>query len=736
MKKFSILLVMFLVLGFALVACGGETPVDTAAIDAANEAAAAAEALAASAQATAEAAASALADAQAAGGQDDSAVADLQAQLEAAQAAQEAAEAEAAAAADEAAAAEAAAAAAVESAASASTFTGQLPVDVPREEVFVVDQIFRYGVAGNYNIWTASGTTPHRHAMMNETLWITDQETGQRMYDAAVSDPIYNDDFTQMTVELRDNIYWSDGVQFTADDLIFTVDTLKTHEELGQSGWGIQLNQFMESAEKVDDFTVQFNLSQPNPRFHTLFEARWNGVYMMPKHIMENVDNLGEWAFEDPVVLGAYVPTQFDPTGFWELYERREDWDRSPAGTLLNNPGPKYVLTIFYGDSTRKAIAMSRGELDVFFDADYEAFASVLDATDTARSWYTEFPWAYPNEVSTRQFAFNLDKEPYNNKDVRWALALALDVVTLQTEYIGGVAKVTYLPVPPTASLSEIYLDPMEEWVQNLEIEIEPGEMYQPYDPTVPDRIAEWAEGQGYTVPGTPHEVFGTGWWKYDPEVAERLLLKNGFSRNDSGQWLLPSGEVWTIDLQSPPDENDAFRAANAAADMWGEFGITVNLQGLERNVWNQNNEVGQFDVSTPWYSYVKANGDSWSEVRGMHPDLYAPIGESTNSTGSGFLGIGRINDPQIGEYIDAMVPVNPDDPTNFAMVQEFLQYTVEQMYNITTISFKKFVTWDERFWTGFPTAEEPAVMPLYWFQGGKYAIQSLEPVGGTTSSN
>ena len=87
MKKFSILLVMFLVLGFALVACGGETPVDTAAIDAANEAAAAAEALAASAQATAEAAASALADAQAAGGQDDSAVADLQAQLEAAQAA-------------------------------------------------------------------------------------------------------------------------------------------------------------------------------------------------------------------------------------------------------------------------------------------------------------------------------------------------------------------------------------------------------------------------------------------------------------------------------------------------------------------------------------------------------------------------------------------------------------------------------------------------------------------------
>ena len=37
-----------------------------------------------------------------------------------------------------------------------------LPVDVPREELFVADQIFRYAVTGNYNLW-GSGGTPHRH---------------------------------------------------------------------------------------------------------------------------------------------------------------------------------------------------------------------------------------------------------------------------------------------------------------------------------------------------------------------------------------------------------------------------------------------------------------------------------------------------------------------------------------------------------------------------------------------
>ncbi len=33
----------------------------------------------------------------------------------------------------------------------------QLPVDVPREEVFVADQIFRYSVIDNYNFWIPNG---------------------------------------------------------------------------------------------------------------------------------------------------------------------------------------------------------------------------------------------------------------------------------------------------------------------------------------------------------------------------------------------------------------------------------------------------------------------------------------------------------------------------------------------------------------------------------------------------
>jgi len=603
-----------------------------------------------------------------------------------------------------------------------------LPVDVPREELFVIDQIYRYGVAENYNIWLTTGSeTPHRHALMHETLWYRDQETGERVYGLAVSDPQYNEDFTQMTVELREGVMWTDGTPFTADDVIFTVETLKAVPELGQSGWSAAFNQFVDSVEAVDDMTIQFNLLEANPRFHNFFETRWNGVYIMPKHIYETVEDYGSYTFPDPVVLGNYVPVQADPNGFWELYERRADPENSIAGIVTGNEGPKYVITIFYGDSTRKAIAMSRGELDVYFDADIEAFETTLDTTPTARSWYTDFPWAYPNEVSTRMFTFNYEGQPlFQNADVRWALALSLNIVELQTEYIGGVAKVTFMPNPPTQSLQVLYHDPMEEWLLDLQVDLGDGEMYNVYDPSVPEQIAAWAEEQGYNVPGTPREVFGTGWWKYDLEVAEKLMLKAGMTK-DGDQWMTPDGEPFSIDLISPPDENDAFRMANAAADMWSDFGIDVNLQGLERNVWDQNQRVGQFDISTPWTNFGLASGDAWPEIRNDHPQYIVPVGEDA-ATGGGdtYITSMRLNDPVLGEMIDQMAVTDPSTPESIELNTEYYKYWVENMYSITAIAFKKFVTWDERYWTGFPTAEDPNYMPLYWFHGGKFAVQNL----------
>src|SRR5258706_4156131 len=155
---------------------------------------------------------------------------------------------------------------------------GGLPVDVPRKDVFAADQIFRYDSVDNYNMWINGTVTPTRHGLIMDTLWYSDAETGKRVYGAAVADPVYNKDFTEMTVKLRDNIAWSDGVPFSADDLVYTIQTIMKNPKL--DAFYAQLNQYVSKVEKVDANTVKFTLKEANPRFHYNFETRWNGDYM------------------------------------------------------------------------------------------------------------------------------------------------------------------------------------------------------------------------------------------------------------------------------------------------------------------------------------------------------------------------------------------------------------------------------------------------------------------------
>jgi len=270
------------------------------------------------------------------------------------------------------------------------------------------------------------------------------------------------------------------------------------------------------------------------------------------------------------------------------------------------------------------------------------------------------------------------------------------------------------------------YHNPMEEWLTNFELDVD-GEKYKPYDPTVPDQIRAWAEAQGYAVTGEARDMFGTGWWKYAPDVAEKLLVKNGFKKGSDGKWMTADGKLWTIDLQSIPDENDAFRMANAAKDQWSKFGINVNFQSLERSVFDQNVAVGQFQIYTPWYSWSLASGDAWPQIQSLRTDRYAPVGSDVRTTGGNGM---RIKDTEIDKFIAEMEKVSPDSEENFALVTEFLKYWVEKAYFVTQIGFKKFVTWDQQYWTGFPTSEDPKYMPLYWFHGGKFTFEVIKPAG------
>ena len=211
---------------------------------------------------------------------------------------------------------------------------------MPRNETLIVEN--PEGTiknAGWFNIWAtnAGGQSTGLHQLAMDTFWYIDPDHGlDGVWDNSLASepPIYNADFTEMTVKLRQGIYWSDGVEFTADDVVFTTNTHLNTNGLVRSAQ-FQLN--VASVEAPDPYTVVFKLKKPNSRFHSLFTVRWNAAWIMPKHVFEGKDPL-QFDFNPPVSLSAYTLHSYDPNGQWFTWQKRDDWQRTSSAASAS-PG-------------------------------------------------------------------------------------------------------------------------------------------------------------------------------------------------------------------------------------------------------------------------------------------------------------------------------------------------------------------------------------------------------------
>lgn len=282
----------------------------------------------------------------------------------------------------------------------------QLSEDTPREETLITDVLGgRARNPGKFNAFVATGITSDRgiQQLMLEPLWTIEPATGEVINSLAAEGPIYNEDFTQMTVKLREGCQWSDGVPITADDIVYGIELCMQNEGMGYNS---QLSLNVNKVYKTDDYTVVFELKQPNARFHANLIDRWGGWRPFPKHIFEKVEDPLSFEFNPPISSGPYVLKDYDQAGYWTLWERREDWDKTPTGMLYGMPKPKYVLFYYYGDATNKVIAQANHNLDSV-DLTLEAFRALLEQNKYSRGYRKEYPWVVNIDPCMTGLMFN-----------------------------------------------------------------------------------------------------------------------------------------------------------------------------------------------------------------------------------------------------------------------------------------------------------------------------------------
>ncbi len=603
-------------------------------------------------------------------------------------------------------------------------------VDLPRNETLIINN--PEAPASNpgwFNIWVAGaggGWSTGLHQLNLDTLWFIDPDAGLdgSLYNELASEPwIYNEDFTEMLVHLKKGILWSDGVEFTSADVKYTVDTQKDNPGYV---WGASLADTVASVETPDDYTVLFKLKKPNARFHSNFAVRWSASYIMPKHIFEKQADPKAFDFNPPVALGPYTLHSYDPNGAWYIWERRPDWDKTGMAEW-GKPAPKYVIYQSIPSVDKRLIEMVNGNLDMIHDLSPEGMFNLAKQDPTARGWFPGFPYAHPDPTLVMAI-FNTQKEPFNDKRVRWALTLMLDPVEMSMASYRGAATLSAIAMPPTGTHTDDYHGPMQQWL--IDYELNTGKsMIKPYDPTVGDKIAAMVRPQfGDQVPTDEtmiHKSFGYGWWKKDLKAAGELLESAGFTKQGD-KWYKPDGSQFKITVNTFVD-GVVNRLGTDIAQQWTMAGVDTTPVA-DPVIYGTTLDLGQFEVATAW-SIESWGGNpdlSWF-LDSWHSDFVAAPGDRQPSRNWQ-----RWADPRLDQIIETMrVTEFNDAAANIALGDDFIKLMVDEMPMMPIMSFNVFSAYDTRYWTGFPTAEEnPYANIVNNWANSKYILTQLKPTG------
>ncbi len=242
-----------------------------------------------------------------------------------------------------------------------------------------------------------------------------------------------SDDNMTYTFHLRDDVVWSDGEPFNADDVVFTYEAM---EDPNNAGWAysqLVYDQGATKIEKIDDYTVAFTL--PFASAGSL-EMLCN-IFIMPEHLYKDVTDFENNDINTkPVGTGPYVMAEYSP-GSHVKFEANDTY-------FLGRPDIDTFVFQIVENSNTAMMAIQSGEIDAWVATPAEVAQMDLEGNNLTTYAYSEGRVAYmainvkqiPDEKVRKAIFYAL-----NTKDINDAVYLSEDNYLTPTSFLPPISQ-------------------------------------------------------------------------------------------------------------------------------------------------------------------------------------------------------------------------------------------------------------------------------------------------------
>ena len=468
------------------------------------------------------------------------------------------------------------------------------------------------GTFDSFNAWIPKGNAVSTNAA--ESLLVGNEDEPLSLYGLIAERLEFPADRSWVEFTLRDIARWHDGVPISADDVVWSFETLTTK---GSPQYRFIFRD-VAAVEKLDQRRVRFSFTEGSSRELPLMVGQ---MPILPKHYWETRD-FGKTTLNPPLGSGPYRVKRFEAGRFVEL-ERVEDyWGRGlPVNVGQNNFD--LLRTDYFRDDTAIRLALKSGDLDLRLENQAKAWALDYDVPAVNNGWLKKERVEHRLPTGMQAFVLNSRREVFKDPKVREALAYAFDYEWTNKNLFFG----EYNRTASFFSNSDLASRGLPE---GLELQI-----LERYGERVPPRV--------FTEEYRPPSTDGSGWPRDNLRTAFRLLAEAGWEVVDNELVHTETGRPFRFQflLVSPDFE----RVVLPMIRNLKRLGIDASARVVDSSQYVNRLRSFDYDVFVFVWGQTETPGNEqrlfWSSAAADQPD-------SRNFAG--------IRDPVIDELIEGMI--------------------------------------------------------------------------------